>query len=205
MDTVNVRIKQKHDTKANWALVEGSFIPLKGEICYATVNNDTVYQKIGDGITDFTELEWLNTVGVDVVNTFNDLSKNAKKDDIAFVEEPAIVEKVENEPTIMALDFVHPNVAEPIVLNTNDQTRMLSELDWGENYPYLAGEDKSYYIEIGLQGDDGDAYDLEAMSYSAEAAKDEYGLSHPVELYELHTNKNFELIKLKGITIKKYI
>ena len=32
MDTVNVRIKQKHDTKANWALVEGTFIPMKGEI-----------------------------------------------------------------------------------------------------------------------------------------------------------------------------
>lgn len=203
---LKTRIQNKYKTLDEWnSLSKGEFIPLKGEICYATVNNDTVYQKIGDGITDFTELEWLNTVGVDVVNTFNDLSKNAKKDDIAFVEEPAIVEKVENEPTIMALDFVHPNVAEPIVLNTNDQTRMLSELDWGENYPYLAGEDKSYYIEIGLQGDDGDAYDLEAMSYSAEMAKDEYGLSHPVELYELHTNKNFELIKLKGMTIKKYI
>ena len=96
------------------------------------------------------EHEWLNNVGVDVVNTFNDLSKNAKKDDIAFVEEPTIVETIKNEPTIMTLDFVHPNVAEPIVLNTNDQTRILSELDCGENYPHLTGEDKSYYIEIGL-------------------------------------------------------
>lgn len=203
---LKTRIQNKYKTLDEWnSLSKGEFIPLKGEICYATVNNDTVYQKIGDGITDFTELEWLNSVGVDVVNTFNDLSKNAKKDDIAFVEEPAIVEKVENEPTIMALNFVHPNVAEPIVLNTNDQTRMLSELDWGENYPHLTGEDKSYYMTIGLQGDDGDQYELEAMSYSAEMAKDEYGLSHPVELYELHTDKNFELIKLKGVTIKEYI
>ena len=203
---LKTRIQNKYKTLDEWnSLVKGEFIPLKGEICYATVNNDTVYQKIGDGITDFTELEWLNSVGVDVVNTFNDLSKNAKKDDIAFVEEPAIIEKVENEPTIMALDFVHPNVAEPIILNTNDQIRMLSELDWGENYPHLTGEDKSYYIELMLQGDNGDTYGLEAMSYSAEAAKDEYGLSHPVEFYELHTNKDFELIKLKGMTIKKYI
>lgn len=203
---LKTRIQNKYKTLDEWnSLVKGEFIPLKGEICYATVNNDTVYQKIGDGITDFTELEWLNSVGIDVVNTFNDLSKNAKKDDIAFVEEPAIVEKVENEPTIMALDFVHPNVAEPIVLNTNDQIRMLSELDWGENYPHLTGEDKSYYMTIGLQGDDGDQYELGAMSYSAEMAKDEYDLSHPVELYELHTDKNFELIKLKGVTIKEYI
>ena len=203
---LKTRIQNKYKTLDEWnSLVKGEFIPLKGEICYATINNDTVYQKIGNGITDFTELEWLNTVGVDVVNTFNDLSKNAKKDDIAFVEEPAIVEKVENEPTIMALNFVHPNVAEPIVLNTNDQTRMLSELDWGENYPHLTGEDKSYYMTIGLQGDDGDQYELGAISYSAEMAKDEYGLSHPVELYELHTDKNFELIKLKGVTIKEYI
>ena len=203
---LKTRIQNKCKTLDEWnSLIKGEFIPLKGEICYAVVNNDTVYQKIGDGITDFTELEWLNAVGVDVVNTFNDLSKNAKKDDIAFVEEPAIVETIKNEPTTMTLDFVHPNVAEPIVLNTNDQTKMLSELDWGENYPHLTGEDKSYYIELMLQGDDGDAYFLEAMSYSVEAAKDEYDLSHPIEFYDIYTNKNFELIKLKGITIKQYM
>jgi hypothetical protein len=38
---------------------EGEFIPLKGEVCYA-VDNGTMYQKIGDGETDFTKLEWLN-------------------------------------------------------------------------------------------------------------------------------------------------
>lgn len=32
-----------------------------GEVCYA-VDNDILYQKIGDGITDFTKLSWLNNI-----------------------------------------------------------------------------------------------------------------------------------------------
>lgn len=39
-------------------MVEGDFIPLLGEVCYA-VDNGVLYQKIGDGVTDFTKLEWL--------------------------------------------------------------------------------------------------------------------------------------------------
>ena len=55
---LKTRIQNKYKTLDEWnSLVKGEFIPLKGEICYATVNNDTVYQKIGDGITDFTELK----------------------------------------------------------------------------------------------------------------------------------------------------
>jgi hypothetical protein len=42
-------------------LAEGEFIPLLGEVCYA-VDNDILYQKIGDGVTDFTKLPWLNNI-----------------------------------------------------------------------------------------------------------------------------------------------
>jgi hypothetical protein len=42
-------------------LAEGEFIPLVGEVCYA-VDNDILYQKIGDGVTDFTKLPWLNNI-----------------------------------------------------------------------------------------------------------------------------------------------
>ena len=32
MDTINVRVKAKTDTTANWTLVHGTFTPLKGEM-----------------------------------------------------------------------------------------------------------------------------------------------------------------------------
>jgi hypothetical protein len=44
MDTINTRLKVKTDTTANWALVSGTFTPLKGEII---VYSD--YQTVGEG------------------------------------------------------------------------------------------------------------------------------------------------------------
>lgn len=55
---IKTRIQQKYKTLAEWA--EETFIPLRGEVCYA-VENDILYQKIGDGITPFQELKWLTT------------------------------------------------------------------------------------------------------------------------------------------------
>ena len=56
---LKTRIQNKYKTLAEWNLIqEGEFIPLKGEVCYA-VDNGTMYQKIGDGTTDFTKLDWL--------------------------------------------------------------------------------------------------------------------------------------------------
>lgn len=54
MDTINARIKAKTDTTANWDLVAGTFIPLKGEVIvysdYLTVDNEKIPNiKIGTG------------------------------------------------------------------------------------------------------------------------------------------------------------
>ena len=56
---LKTRIQNKYKTLVEWnSIQEGEFIPLKGEVCYA-VDNGTLYQKIGDGTTDFTKLDWL--------------------------------------------------------------------------------------------------------------------------------------------------
>jgi hypothetical protein len=39
-------------------LVKGDFIPLKGEVCYG-IDENILYQKVGDGETDFVDLPWL--------------------------------------------------------------------------------------------------------------------------------------------------
>ena len=56
---LKTRIQNKYKTLAEWdAIAEGTFTPLFGEVCYA-VENGMLLQKIGDGTTDFTKLEWL--------------------------------------------------------------------------------------------------------------------------------------------------
>lgn len=56
---LKTRIQNKYKTLNEWnEFAAGDFIPLKGEVCYA-IDGNMVFQKIGDGFTDFTELEWL--------------------------------------------------------------------------------------------------------------------------------------------------
>ena len=56
---LKARIQNKYKRLAEWSTIqEGFFIPLKGEVCYG-VQDDLLYQKIGDGFTDFVHLPWL--------------------------------------------------------------------------------------------------------------------------------------------------
>lgn len=74
--TFNTRIQNKVDTYENWKLVETSFIPLKGEICIATVSTQEggvqsppqTLIKIGDGKTTFQNLKWLSATAADVAD-----------------------------------------------------------------------------------------------------------------------------------------
>ena len=60
---LKARIQNKYDTLENWnKLIKGDFIPLKGEVCYA-IDNNKLYQKVGDGKTDFLDLSWLLNQG----------------------------------------------------------------------------------------------------------------------------------------------
>lgn len=61
---LKTRIQNKYKTLNEWnEIAAGDFIPLKGEVCYA-VDEDQLYQKIGNGITDFTQLDWLKSQSV---------------------------------------------------------------------------------------------------------------------------------------------
>lgn len=56
---LKTRIQNKYKTLNEWnEIAAGEFVPLKGEVCYA-IDGNILYQKVGDGVTDFTELEWL--------------------------------------------------------------------------------------------------------------------------------------------------
>lgn len=69
---LKTRIQNKYKTLAEWnTLIEGEFIPLFGEVCYA-VEDGTLYQKIGDGVTDFTKLEWLYSPAIQSDQEEND-------------------------------------------------------------------------------------------------------------------------------------
>lgn len=61
--TLKARIQNKYDSLKNWNnFIRGEFIPLAGEVCYALEDN-MLYQKIGDGVTDFVDLPWLTNQG----------------------------------------------------------------------------------------------------------------------------------------------
>ena len=55
--TVNVRLKNKADTSANWAKAT-SFVPLAGELIFYTDLNKV---KMGDGATAVTSLPFLSS------------------------------------------------------------------------------------------------------------------------------------------------
>lgn len=56
---LKARIQNKYETLKEWnKFVEGDFIPLKGEVCYG-IDQGKLYQKIGDGETDFVNLPWI--------------------------------------------------------------------------------------------------------------------------------------------------
>lgn len=75
--TFNTRITNKIDTLENWNLVKDSFIPLKGEICIATVSTQgegvqsppQTLMKIGDGASKFGELKWLAAPAADIIDS----------------------------------------------------------------------------------------------------------------------------------------
>ena len=75
--TFNTRIQNKIDTYENYNTVKDSFIPLKGEVCIATVSTqvDGVQSppqtliKIGDGKSTWGSLKWLSATAADVADS----------------------------------------------------------------------------------------------------------------------------------------
>lgn len=72
--TFNTRIQNKIDTYENYEKVKTRFIPLKGEVCIATVSTQVggvqsppqTLIKIGDGKSTWENLKWLSATAADV-------------------------------------------------------------------------------------------------------------------------------------------
>ena len=89
---LKTRIQNKYKTLDEWnTIAEGELIPLKGEVLYA-VDNDMLYQKIGDGQTDFVNLRWLINQGN--WNENNELSPSYIKNRPFYSE---IIETINDE------------------------------------------------------------------------------------------------------------
>lgn len=75
--TFNTRIQNKIDTYENYEKVKTSFIPLKGEVCIATVSTQVggvqsppqTLIKIGDGKSTWENLKWLSATAADVIDS----------------------------------------------------------------------------------------------------------------------------------------
>lgn len=75
--TFNTRIQNKIDTYENYEKVKTSFIPLKGEVCIATVSTQVggvqsppqTLIKIGDGTNTWENLKWLSATAADVIDS----------------------------------------------------------------------------------------------------------------------------------------
>lgn len=75
--TFNTRIQNKIDTYENYNAVKDSFIPLKGEVCIATVSTQVdgvqappqTLIKIGDGKSTWGSLKWLSATAADVIDS----------------------------------------------------------------------------------------------------------------------------------------
>ena len=59
---LKARIQNKYETLEDWNNTPDSFIPLKGEACYA-LDNNLLYLKVGDGETKFNDLPWMLNQG----------------------------------------------------------------------------------------------------------------------------------------------
>ena len=78
--TFNVQYQLRRDNDYNYARVANTFIPLKGEPCLVDTARQGLRVKIGDGVTPFGELEYVDTyliMGYYINGAFyEDLNKN---------------------------------------------------------------------------------------------------------------------------------
>lgn len=113
---LKARIQNKYETLENWnKLIKDDFIPLKGEVCYA-VDNNKLYQKVGDGETDFLDLPWLLNQGD--WNEENELSPEyIKNKPMKVITEPTHIAELD-----VGIYLINGNNGKVIIENINNQT-----------------------------------------------------------------------------------
>lgn len=148
---LKARLQNKYETLEEWnQLVKGEFTPLKGEICYG-IDKDVLYQKIGDGITDFVDLPWL-------LNQ-SDWLENDKTSPTYIQNRIAYTEVVEGDP-ILEIKYVNNDgISQPIVVSDNVgiicEGREFSSEDIGKLWSFnlkCTNTDGTNPLEINIPG-----------------------------------------------------
>ena len=124
MPTINIRLRGRNDTEANWQ--QANPILLKGEPAYSTDKNNRY--KIGDGTSHWDELEYAgykigenitetnNTLSITSENVENALGFNPATRDAATIMAPGLMSQIDkvklNTIEEGANNYVHPNYLE---------------------------------------------------------------------------------------------
>ena len=178
---------------------------VKGRTLDLKVDNKVLKKKYDD------EAEWqeLGKVGgIDTVDTVNDLSADAEKDDIAFDKEEAFVERVEYQEEV------------PIIIRDSEQTfnielkqdpTYLLDIDLKEKHPELTDEYAAMIIMFDFKPSysDRDIREIQYFHISSSAVSAMFNVNHSINIYDFTTFNPDESmtrwIKLRGMSIKDYL
>lgn len=105
---INSRIVHKHDIESNW-LNAVSFIPLKGELIVYDIDENYAHErfKIGDGITNISELPFVND---DIKNLIDTLVGDVPVSEQISTSIQDVLYKTQQELTNEELDQVRKNL-----------------------------------------------------------------------------------------------
>lgn len=98
MPTINTRVKNKHDTEANWS--KSNLIPLNGEIIIFEADDNTPYPrfKVGDGETSinnlpFTDSEYVKQDELGNYVTTDNVNQSINNKCILYTEAQTLTEE----------------------------------------------------------------------------------------------------------------
>ena len=148
---LKTRIQNKYKILEEWdQLIKGDFIPLKGEVCYG-IDENTLYQKVGDGKTDFVDLPWL-------LNQ-SDWLENDKTSPSYIQNRIAYTEVAEGDP-ILEIKYVNNDgISNPMIVQSNVaiicEGREFAEEDLGKLWSFnltCTNTDGTNPLEIDIPG-----------------------------------------------------
>ena len=150
---LKTRIQNKYKTLNEWnEITAGDFIPLKGEVCYA-VDGNMVFQKIGDGVTDFTQLDWLKSQSIQSDHAENDQQSFAYiKNRLGYAYEQEL--SVEEGLLGTLSDLMIQQLTKEEIRFLIDQFAATGEMNMEGLDTTLPEDIASYYIIQTAQGDD---------------------------------------------------
>ena len=134
---LKARIQNKYETLDNWnRFKKGDFIPLIGEVCYG-IDAGMLYQKIGDGETDFVDLPWLLNQADNEIN--DETSPAYIKNRLAY---PEYIEVPQDEQVLHLNEIVSGGLGtkeEFLSLSENEQIKTYIDTSFGDTNNIFVG------------------------------------------------------------------